>query len=60
MDIFRAVMHAKEYSPRVLKLTEELLDLNPASYTVWYVCFTSIASLNIRKPGSSGNIEERA
>lgn len=35
MDIFRAVMHAKEYSPRVLKLTEELLELNPASYTVW-------------------------
>ena len=37
MDIFRAILAKKEYSSRTLKLTEDLLMINPASYTVWLV-----------------------
>lgn len=35
MGIFRALVYKREYSERGLDLTETLLDLNPASYTVW-------------------------
>jgi protein farnesyltransferase/geranylgeranyltransferase type-1 subunit alpha len=35
MSYLRAVMAANEFSPRVLKLTEDLIDMNPAHYTVW-------------------------
>lgn len=31
----RAVMAANELSPRALELTEDLIDMNPAHYTVW-------------------------
>ena len=34
-DIFRGVVARGELSERVLHLTEELLELNPANYTVW-------------------------
>ncbi|KAJ3415275.1 hypothetical protein HDV05_005285 [Chytridiales sp. JEL 0842] len=37
MDIFRAVMISNERSHRVLELTEALIDINPAHYTVWKV-----------------------
>lgn len=36
MDIFRGVMAKGEYSERVLELTEDLLELNAANYTIWY------------------------
>ncbi|KXT08561.1 hypothetical protein AC579_8309 [Pseudocercospora musae] len=35
MSYLRAVMALDEASPRVLDLTEDLIDMNPAHYTVW-------------------------
>ena len=35
MDLFRAVLLLGEKSERVLGLTEEILDINAANYTVW-------------------------
>ncbi|TLD08089.1 hypothetical protein E2P81_ATG10211 [Venturia nashicola] len=35
MSYLRAVMAANEHSDRVLDLTEDVIDLNPAHYTVW-------------------------
>lgn len=32
----RAVMAKDEKSPRVLELTEHVITMNPAHYTVWY------------------------
>jgi protein farnesyltransferase/geranylgeranyltransferase type-1 subunit alpha len=37
MSYLRAVMAKNEYSDRVLGLTEHIIGLNPAHYTVWYV-----------------------
>jgi hypothetical protein len=35
MNLFRGIMAVKEFSLRALQLTEELIAINPASYTVW-------------------------
>jgi len=35
MGYLRAIMAAKEYSPRVLDLTEHIISMNAAHYTVW-------------------------
>ncbi|KAI1876351.1 hypothetical protein JX265_003877 [Neoarthrinium moseri] len=43
----RAVMAAKEYSPRCLKLTEHIISMNPAHYTVWLYRFAIIQHLDI-------------
>jgi hypothetical protein len=37
MDLFRAVLVSGEKSQRVLELIEELLETNPANYTIWSV-----------------------
>jgi protein farnesyltransferase/geranylgeranyltransferase type-1 subunit alpha len=39
-------MAVKEYSPRVLHLTEHIIDLNPAHYTVWLYRANTIFALN--------------
>ena len=36
MSYLRAVMADNEHSERTLKLTEHIIDMNPAHYTVWY------------------------
>jgi protein farnesyltransferase/geranylgeranyltransferase type-1 subunit alpha len=35
MSYLRAVMAANEYSDRALSLTEDIISMNPAHYTVW-------------------------
>ncbi|KAG1462877.1 hypothetical protein G6F56_005419 [Rhizopus delemar] len=35
MDYFRAVIRTNEQSERVLLLTQDIIDMNPAHYTVW-------------------------
>lgn len=37
MAYFRAVMADNEFSERVLALTEHIIGLNPAHYTIWCV-----------------------
>jgi protein farnesyltransferase/geranylgeranyltransferase type-1 subunit alpha len=37
MSYLRAVMAKNEMSERVLELTEDIIQMNPAHYTVWYV-----------------------
>ncbi|KAL7625688.1 CAAX geranylgeranyltransferase alpha subunit [Parahypoxylon ruwenzoriense] len=50
MSYLRAVMAAKEYSPRCLRLTEDIISMNPAHYTVWLYRFSIIEALNISIP----------
>lgn len=45
MSYLRAVMAEDEKSERALSLTERIIDMNPAHYTVWYV-------LRLHKPYS--------
>ena len=37
MSYLRAVMAANEMSDRALELTKDIIKMNPAHYTVWYV-----------------------
>lgn len=55
MSYLRAVMAKGELSERVLSLTEDIIDMNPAHYTVWYVQLRSLtASRPNTLPLSSG------
>ncbi|KAK0739624.1 hypothetical protein B0T21DRAFT_449728 [Apiosordaria backusii] len=47
MSYLRAVMNSKEYSPRCLKLTEYIINLNPAHYTVWLFRAANIFALKL-------------
>lgn len=42
----RAIMAANEFSPRVLDLTEDLIDLNTAHYTAWLYRAQCLFALN--------------
>lgn len=41
MNLFRAILKIGEKSQRVLQLTEDLLELNPANYTIWLLLLSS-------------------
>jgi protein farnesyltransferase/geranylgeranyltransferase type-1 subunit alpha len=46
MDYFRGVVAVKEHSDRVLQLTEHIVRMNPAHYSVWYACFFGTLTVN--------------
>ncbi|KXJ93300.1 putative geranylgeranyltransferase type I alpha subunit [Microdochium bolleyi] len=50
MAYLRAVMASKEHSPRCLELTEHIISMNPAHYTVWLYRFAIVEALNISIP----------
>jgi protein farnesyltransferase/geranylgeranyltransferase type-1 subunit alpha len=60
MGYLRAVMAAKEYSPRVLKLTEHVISMNAAHYTVWLYRATTLFALNSSIPAEIAWINEVA
>ncbi|KAH6689003.1 prenyltransferase alpha subunit [Plectosphaerella plurivora] len=43
----RAIMAAEECSPRALRLTEHIIEMNPAHYTVWLYRFRVVQKLEI-------------
>ena len=42
MSYLRAVMADNEQSERALRLTEHIIDMNPAHYTVWCVLVSCV------------------
>lgn len=46
MSYLRAVMAVEECSPRCLRLTEHVIAMNPAHYTVWLYRFKIISALH--------------
>ncbi|PFH61001.1 hypothetical protein XA68_18419 [Ophiocordyceps unilateralis] len=50
VSYLRAVMAADERSPRCLRLTELVISMNPAHYTVWLYRFQLIRSLQVHVP----------
>lgn len=50
MDYLRAVMANNEFSERVLGLTEHIINMNPAHYTVWYVAPANTIGLHGMPP----------
>ncbi|TEA21969.1 Protein farnesyltransferase/geranylgeranyltransferase type-1 subunit alpha [Colletotrichum sidae] len=47
MSYLRAVMVSEEYSQRCLRLTEHVISMNPAHYTVWLYRFKIVQALDI-------------
>ncbi|KAK4223540.1 hypothetical protein QBC38DRAFT_512318 [Podospora fimiseda] len=47
MAYLRAVMQAKEYSERCIRLTEHIIRLNPSHYTVWLYRAANLFALNL-------------
>lgn len=50
ISYLRAVMAKKEYSPRCLRLTEDIISMNPAHYTVWLYRFSIVEALKLSIP----------
>ena len=53
-------MAAKEYSPRCLRLTEHVISMNPAHYTVWLYRFSIITALDLPIPSEIAWVNEVA
>ncbi|KAL7795345.1 alpha subunit of hypothetical CAAX farnesyltransferase [Trichoderma ceciliae] len=47
VSYLRAVMASEEYSPRCLRLTERVIAMNPAHYTVWLYRFKVLSALQL-------------
>ncbi|EME80333.1 uncharacterized protein MYCFIDRAFT_78077 [Pseudocercospora fijiensis CIRAD86] len=56
MSYLRACMAADEHSPRVLDLTEDLIDMNPAHYTVWLYRAKVLISVHEKKGDLLGGL----
>ncbi|KAL2262705.1 hypothetical protein VTK26DRAFT_356 [Humicola hyalothermophila] len=50
MAYLRAVMQAKEHSPRCLRLTEHIIAMNPSHYTVWLYRAAIVFALKLPIP----------
>lgn len=50
ISYLRAVMAAEEYSPRCLRLTDLVIDMNASHYTVWLYRFKIIQHLQLPVP----------
>ncbi|GAB0138563.1 hypothetical protein EsDP_00006793 [Epichloe bromicola] len=50
VSYLRAVMAAQECSPRCLRLTEHIISMNPAHYTVWLYRFKIVQTLKLPVP----------
>jgi len=50
ISYLRAVMAKKEYSPRCLRLTETIIEMNPAHYTVWLYRASNIFAMKLPIP----------
>ncbi|KAJ4306412.1 CAAX geranylgeranyltransferase alpha subunit [Collariella sp. IMI 366227] len=60
MSYLRAVMQAKEYSPRCLRLTEHIISMNPAHYTVWLYRAANVFALKLPIPDEIAWLNEVA
>ncbi|APA09726.1 protein farnesyltransferase/geranylgeranyltransferase type I alpha subunit [Sclerotinia sclerotiorum 1980 UF-70] len=60
MGYLRAVMASKEYSPRVLELTEHIITLNAAHYTVWLYRANTLFALSSSVPEELAFVNEIA
>lgn len=50
ISYLRAVMLTKEYSPRCLRLTEYIIEMNPAHYTVWLYRASIVFAMKLSIP----------
>ena len=60
MSYLRAVMAAEEYSPRCIRLTQHIISMNPAHYTVWLYRFKIISTLGLPVPDEIAWLNEVA
>lgn len=60
VSYLRAVMAVQECSPRCLRLTEHIISMNPAHYTVWLYRFKIVQTLQIPIPDEIRWLDEVA
>lgn len=60
MSYLRSIMAANEFSPRVLELTEDLISMNPAHYTVWLYRAQTLFALNSDLAAEKAWLNEKA